>query len=159
MRDTASTSRTPSTPASGTGMTANEIMRRLPHRYPFLMVDRVDAVDAGASIVAIKNVTVNEPYFTGHFPDNPMMPGVMIVESLAQAGGLLFDIGERLCVLALIDRVRFRGVVRPGDQLELRAEALAQLATMGKVKAHAAVAGRVVATAEITYSFVDGGTE
>ncbi|WP_367117570.1 3-hydroxyacyl-ACP dehydratase FabZ [uncultured Microbacterium sp.] len=138
-------------------MTAADIMSRLPHRYPFLMVDRVDELVPGSSIAAIKNVTVNEPYFTGHFPGNPIMPGVMILEALAQAGGLLFDIGDRLCVLARIDMVRFRGVVRPGDRLTLTAEPLAHLASMGKVRATATVAERAVASADISYSFVEGG--
>jgi len=138
-------------------MTAAGIMSRLPHRYPFLMVDRVDELIPGSSIAAIKNVTVNEPFFTGHFPGNPIMPGVMILEALAQAGGMLFDTGDRLCVLARIDMARFRGVVRPGDRLTLTAETLAQLATMGKVRARAAVDERAVASAEISYSFVEGG--
>lgn len=135
----------------------NEIMQRLPHRYPFLMVDRVNDLVAGESIVALKNVTVNEPYFTGHFPENPIMPGVMILEALAQTGGLLFDIGERLCVLARIDNVKFLGAVRPGDQLVLRADALATMTTMGKVRAHATVHNTTVATAEISYNFLEGG--
>jgi|APHig2749369809_1036254.scaffolds.fasta_scaffold01586_4 3-hydroxyacyl-[acyl-carrier-protein] dehydratase len=139
-------------------MTAAGIMSRLPHRYPFLMVDRVDELVPGSFIVAIKNVTVNEPYFTGHFPGDPVMPGVMILEALAQAGGLLFDIGDRLCVLARIDMVRFRGVVRPGDRLTLTAESLGQLASMGKVRATATVDERAVASADISYSFVEGGS-
>jgi 3-hydroxyacyl-[acyl-carrier-protein] dehydratase len=140
-----------------TSVSTTEIMQRLPHRYPFLMVDRVDALVPGVSIAALKNVTANEPYFTGHFPENPIMPGVMIVEALAQAGGLLFEIGERLCVLARIDNVKFRGIVRPGDQLVLEAEALATMSAMGKVRAKASVDEKIVVTAEITYSFIDGG--
>ncbi|TFD19306.1 3-hydroxyacyl-ACP dehydratase FabZ [Cryobacterium sp. TMS1-13-1] len=138
-------------------VSTSEIMQRLPHRYPFLMVDRVDALASGVSIAAVKNVTANEPYFTGHFPENPIMPGVMIVEALAQAGGLLFDIGERLCVLARIDNVKFRGIVRPGDQMILEAEALATMSAMGKVRSKASVEGRIVVTAEITYSFIERG--
>jgi 3-hydroxyacyl-[acyl-carrier-protein] dehydratase len=136
---------------------AHEIMSRLPQRYPFLMVDRVLSITSGESIVAVKNVTANEPYFTGHFPSNPVMPGVMILEALAQTGGLLFDIGDRLCVLARIDGVRFRGLVRPGDSMELCAEAVGRLAAMGKVRAKAIVASRTVVTAEISYSFIDRG--
>lgn len=139
-------------------LSANEIMQHLPHRYPFLMVDRVDAIAPGESITAVKNVSVNEPYFAGHFPENPIMPGVMIVEAMAQTGGLIFDIGNRLCVLARIDKVRFRGTVRPGDQLILRAEAIASMTAMGKVRSWAEVDEKTVVSAEITYSFVQGGT-
>jgi len=147
----------PGTPSPAL-VTASQIMKRLPHRYPFLLLDRVEELVPGARIVAIKNVTTNEPYFAGHFPGNPIMPGVMIIEALAQAGGLLFDIGERLCVLARIDVARFRGVVRPGDQLVLTADNLAQLASMGKVRATATVGGHTVASAEISYSFVAGAS-
>jgi 3-hydroxyacyl-[acyl-carrier-protein] dehydratase len=131
-------------------------MHRLPQRYPFLMIDRVLSIIPNELVIAVKNVTVNEPYFTGHFPGNPVMPGVMIVEALAQAGGLLFDIGDLLCVLARIDRVRFRGIVRPGDTIELRAELVAQRASMGKARTRAVVGASTVATAEISYSFIDG---
>lgn len=136
-------------------VTASQIMERLPHRHPFLLLDRVDELVPDVRIVAIKNVTINEPYFAGHFPGNPIMPGVMIIEALAQTGGLLFDIGARLCVLARIDAARFRGVVRPGDRLILTADNLARRASMGKVRAAASVDGRTVASAEISYSFVE----
>lgn len=138
--------------------TAVDIMSRLPHRYPFLMLDRIDELVPGTSVRAIKNVTVNEPYFTGHFPGNPVMPGVMILEAMAQAGGQLFEIGDRLCVLARIDAVRFRGVVVPGDRIVLEAQAVATLASMGKVTATASVDERTVASADITYSFIERRT-
>ena len=100
------------------------IMKYLPHRYPFLLIDRIVACTPGESITAIKNVTANEPFFQGHFPGNPVMPGVLIIEAMAQAGGVLShlsvaDLNPRpLYVLASVDDVRFRRTVGPGDQLE-----------------------------------------
>lgn len=142
---------------SGT-TTTRDLMARLPHRYPFLLIDRIEELDPGTSVRAIKNVTVNEPHFAGHFPGNPIMPGVLILEAMAQAGGQLFDIGDRLCVLARIDIVRFRNAVIPGDRLILDARAIATLASMGKVEATATVDDRIVASADITYSFLEGRT-
>ena len=110
-------------------MDVKEITEFLAHRYPFLLVDRVLEVIPGESIRCIKNVTINEPHFTGHFPDNPIMPGVLIIEALAQATGLLGfrTMGEKpqnnmLYILAGVNKVKFRRQVVPGDQLELRAE-------------------------------------
>jgi 3-hydroxyacyl-[acyl-carrier-protein] dehydratase len=106
-----------------------EVMRRLPHRYPFLLVDRVLEIKSGESIVALKNLTINEQFFQGHFPGNPVMPGVLMLEALAQAAGLLAFITENVYpdevtqfYFAGIDEVRFRKIVRPGDQLILKAK-------------------------------------
>jgi len=105
-----------------------EVMRRLPHRYPFLMIDRVLDYQKGKSIVALKNITINEEFFQGHFPGNPVMPGVLMLEALAQAAGMLAFITEDVYpdevgqfYFAGIDEVRFRKPVRPGDQLILKA--------------------------------------
>jgi beta-hydroxyacyl-ACP dehydratase FabZ len=105
------------------------ILEYLPHRYPFLLIDRVIEFEEKKRIVAIKNVTINEPFFTGHFPGNPVMPGVLIVEALAQAGGVLclYSMGVKnhgLVYLMGLDKVKFRMPVYPGDQLQLEVEAL-----------------------------------
>jgi 3-hydroxyacyl-[acyl-carrier-protein] dehydratase len=110
-------------------MEIREILRYLPHRFPFLLIDRVVSIDTGKSIVALKNVTVNEPFFVGHFPHHPVMPGVLIVEALAQAAAILsFKTMDRLpdpnsiYYFAGIDRARFKRPVVPGDQLELKVQ-------------------------------------
>lgn len=103
----------------------DEIFERLPHRYPFLLLDRAEAYVAGGSIVGIKNVTVNEPFFPGHFPGNPVMPGVLIIEAVAQAGALLMsktldaDVSKTAIYFMGVDKVRFRRPVRPGDTLRM----------------------------------------
>src|SRR5215475_8785976 len=107
-----------------TGMDIHEILKILPHRYPLLLIDRVLELQRKERIVAIKNVTINEPFFTGHFPDFPVMPGVLIVEAIAQAGGALLlteveDHQKKLIFFTGIERARFRRPVSPGDQLRL----------------------------------------
>ena len=137
-------------------MEVEEIKKFLAHRYPFLLVDRVLEVEAGKSIRCIKNVTINEPHFTGHFPDAPIMPGVLIIEALAQATGLLgFKTMEKepqdnmLYILVGVDKVKFRKQVVPGDQLELRAELVKQKGKIWKFSTEALVDGKRVANADI----------
>ena len=136
-------------------MAIREIFNYLPHRYPFLMVDRVISCERGKSIVAIKNVTSNEPYFQGHFPGNPVMPGVMIVESLAQAAGILSFLTVKhdpnrnlLYYLVGVDRARFKKPVIPGDQLRLDVTMGGMVRGIAKFVGVATVAETVVAEAE-----------
>ena len=131
------------------------ILERLPHRFPFLMVDRVLDVVPGKSIVAIKNVSINEAHFQGHFPEHPVMPGVLILEALAQAGGLLayesVAADERISILYLvgIEESRFKQIVRPGDQLTLRVELDKHRRNLWRFIAVAEVDGKPVAEAQI----------
>jgi 3-hydroxyacyl-[acyl-carrier-protein] dehydratase len=135
------------------------IMQRLPHRYPFLLIDRVIRLTAGDEIVALKNVTMNEPFFQGHFPAKPVMPGVLIVEALAQAGGVLASEsrgpekrGEIIYFMGM-DAVRFRRPVVPGDQLVLEAKVLKMRARVAKMAGRALVGDQLVAEAELMASF------
>jgi 3-hydroxyacyl-[acyl-carrier-protein] dehydratase len=137
----------------------NQIRQALPHRYPFLLVDRIlEVSEDGKRAVAIKNVTANEPFFQGHFPDNAIMPGVLIVEALAQAGGaaLLGSLGRegKLAMLAGLDGFRFRRPVVPGDTLRLEVELTRMRGPIGKVQARALVDGEVAAEGEITFAIV-----
>jgi len=131
-----------------------EIIRRLPHRYPFLLVDRVDELVDGERIVAVKNVTANEPFFAGHFPGHPIMPGVLICEALVQAGGLLASCSkdglpaDHAVVLAGLEHVRFRRPVVPGDSLRLEVELIHKRRPLWKMKGKAKVDGQVAAEAE-----------
>ena len=136
-------------------------MELLPHRYPFLLVDRVTNVEPGASLSAIKNVTVNEPFFQGHFPGQPIMPGVLILEAMAQATGLLAFSGmvdahkSSLYMLVGIDKARFRGQVVPGDQLQLEISLKRTMRGIGMFDCQALVDGKVVAEAEMMCSSQD----
>ncbi|HET7301350.1 MAG TPA: 3-hydroxyacyl-ACP dehydratase FabZ [Oleiagrimonas sp.] len=133
------------------------IQRLLPHRYPFLLVDRVLELEMGKRIAAIKNVTINEPFFQGHFPGHPVMPGVLIVEALAQAAGVLFQLsassddnnGSSLYYLVKIDKARFTAMVVPGDQLRLEVNLKRLLRGMGLFEARALVDGNEVASCEL----------
>ncbi|MGA9852380.1 MAG: 3-hydroxyacyl-ACP dehydratase FabZ [Gammaproteobacteria bacterium] len=132
------------------------IMKQLPHRYPFLLVDRVLDCKPGVSLTAVKNVTINEPFFPGHFPHRPVMPGVLILEALAQATGLLAfaTIGHspepnELYYFVGIDNARFKKPVEPGDQMLLKVEYLWDKRGIWKFKARAEVDGRVVTEAEL----------
>lgn len=137
-------------------MNVNDIMSYLPHRYPFLLVDKVLECTPGESVVVLKNVTVNEPCFTGHFPENPVMPGVLILEALAQASGILaiktndeIPGANRLYYFMGIDKARFRKVVRPGDQLILKVDMIKAARDIYKTWAVAEVDGEVVAEAQL----------
>jgi len=143
-------------------MDVTEIRRFLAHRYPFLLIDRVTQFESGKSLTGFKNVTINEPFFNGHFPDQPIMPGVLIIEAMAQATGLLGfrTMGEEpqddmLYILVGVDKVKFRKQVVPGDQLELRAEVLRQKGRMWVFKTEARVDGEVAAMAEIKCAAVE----
>ena len=138
-------------------MDIHKILKQLPHRYPFLLVDRVLEIDKGKSIKALKNVTINEPFFEGHFPHRPVMPGVLMLEALAQAAGLLaFDTlgagptDDMVYYFAGIDGARFKRPVEPGDQLILEVELLRMKAGIFKFKARALVAGELAVEAELT---------
>ncbi|HIM57936.1 MAG TPA: 3-hydroxyacyl-ACP dehydratase FabZ [Gammaproteobacteria bacterium] len=137
-------------------MNIQDVKNYLPHRYPFLLIDRVLELEIGKSLVAIKNVTYNEPQFTGHFPDQPIMPGVMIVEALAQATGILAfksEVGKpidgQIYMLVGIDKVRFKRMVEPGDQLRLEVEVMTVKRGIWKFKCQAIVDGKVVTKAEL----------
>lgn len=135
------------------------VMDILPHRYPFLMIDRVVELEPGVRAVAIKNVSVNEPQFTGHFPGRPLMPGVLIVEALAQVAGVIMLQIEvfrgKIALFAGIDGVRFRRPVQPGDQLRLTAEILKIRGTIGRVRVKAHVDGDLVTEGELLFALVD----
>ncbi len=132
-----------------------EILACLPHKFPFLLVDRIKEVDPGKSVVAIKNVTINEPFFQGHFPEEPVMPGVLILEAMAQAGAMMLltlpELRGTISLLTTIEKARFRHPVVPGDQMIIYAEMGRRRGKMGKVHAHADVDGQTVAEAEIGF--------
>jgi UDP-3-O-[3-hydroxymyristoyl] N-acetylglucosamine deacetylase/3-hydroxyacyl-[acyl-carrier-protein] dehydratase len=135
------------------------VQRILPHRYPMLLVDRVIEIDGDRRAVGIKNVTINEPFFHGHYPRQPIMPGVLIIEALAQLGGLLLSRNlehtGKVAVLLSLDRVKFRRPVTPGDQLLLEAENVRVKSRIGQVFCRAHVAGDLVAEASIRFMLVD----
>jgi len=134
---------------------AADIMRIIPHRYPFLLIDRVVELEPGKRVVAIKSVTANEPQFTGHFPDRPIMPGVLMVEALAQAGAVavlsLPEYRGKLALFAGIDDCRFRRTVLPGDQLLLKVELEKLRGMFGRARAVASVDGEVAVEATISF--------
>jgi 3-hydroxyacyl-[acyl-carrier-protein] dehydratase len=131
----------------------------LPHRYPFLLIDRVIAIERKKRIVAIKNVTVNEPFFVGHFPGYPIMPGVLMVEAIAQAGGALLlteipDRDQKLMVFTGIERAKFRKPVTPGDQLRVEVDVLAWRTTAVKMQGNVFVADKLACEAVVTCQLV-----
>ncbi len=136
--------------------TVQEIMRLLPHRYPFLLLDRIVEFEPGRRIVGLKNVTINEPFFTGHFPGHPIMPGVLIIEALAQVGGFLalkaMENEAKIAYFAGIDNCKFRRPVLPGDQLRLECTIIAHKGPVWKMHGQATVDGVLAAKADLTAS-------
>ncbi|BEP30228.1 3-hydroxyacyl-ACP dehydratase FabZ [Helicovermis profundi] len=136
-----------------------EIQKILPHRYPFLLVDKILELEVGVKAVGIKNVTFNEPFFQGHFPGNPIMPGVLIVEALAQVGAVaLMSLEEnkgKLAVFAGIDKVRFKKQVIPGDTLRMEVKLEAMRRGIGKGQAIAYVDGKVACKGELMFGIVE----
>ncbi|MEP7351800.1 MAG: 3-hydroxyacyl-ACP dehydratase FabZ [Acidobacteriota bacterium] len=140
-------------------MNIDEIRQILPHRYPMLLVDRIDELEQ-ERVVGIKNVTANEPFFVGHFPDFPVMPGVLIVEAMAQVAGVLVlsqipDRANKLVLLVSVDGAKFRRPVRPGDQLRIEMNVLKRKASIAKMSGTASVNGIVVAEAEVMCKLAD----
>ncbi|MCY3600156.1 MAG: 3-hydroxyacyl-ACP dehydratase FabZ [Gemmatimonadetes bacterium] len=141
-------------------MDVTDILNILPHRYPMLLVDRVLEIEPGQRIVGLKNVSANEPFFAGHFPGRPVMPGVLIIEALAQCGGVLLMSGlqnpeDKVIYFLSVDGVKFRRPVIPGDQLILELDLVQGRAKRGKLKGIARVDGRVVAEATILGQVMD----
>lgn len=132
------------------------IMERLPHRYPFLLIDKIVSCEPGKSIVAVKNVTFNEHHFLGHFPQHPVMPGVLILEAMAQAAGVLVwesvapDKRNYILYLAGVEKSRFRKPAVPGDRLDITVELIVQRRSLWRFDAKTEVAGELIASAEIT---------
>jgi len=137
----------------------NQIQQILPHRYPFLLIDRIIALETGKRVTAIKSVTMNEPYFAGHFPGHPVMPGVLVVEAMAQAGGLLimreFKPNSKLVLFTGIDKCKFRKQVTPGDQLRIEVEVLAFRRNVGRMQGAAYVGDQLACEAELSCVVID----
>lgn len=136
-----------------------EIQKIIPHRYPFLLVDKIIELELGSKAVGIKNVTANEPFFQGHFPGNPLMPGVLIVEAMAQVGAItvkaLEENKDKLAVFAGIDKLRIKKQVRPGDTLRMEVELISMKRGIGKANAVAYVDGEVACKGTLTFALVD----
>ena len=133
----------------------NSIKKIIPHRYPFLLIDRIINFEQGKFIIGIKNVTINEEFFNGHFPDHPVMPGVLIIEALAQTGAVLVlmkpENKGKIAFFAGIDNVRFKRQVVPGDQLKLEIEVIKLKSSVGKCNAKATVDGELVCQGELMF--------
>ncbi len=135
-----------------------DIQKILPHRYPFLLVDRIIELEEGKKAVGIKNVTINEPFFQGHFPGNPIMPGVLIVEAMSQVGAVAILSKEeyrgKLAVFAGIEKMKFRKQVIPGDTLTMEAELTALKMGIGKAKVSAKVGDKIAAEGEVMFAII-----
>jgi 3-hydroxyacyl-[acyl-carrier-protein] dehydratase len=149
-------------PDGGDNLTLDiqDILRILPHRFPLLLVDRIIHITRTKRIVAIKNVTINEPFFAGHFPEHPIMPGVLVVEAMAQAGAVLLLIeipkrDDKLLVFTGIERARFRRPVTPGDQLRIEVDVLAWRGTAGRMQGKAYVGDKLACEAIVTCRLVN----
>ena len=145
---------------SQTTLDIRGILEVLPHRYPFLLVDRIISMEENKRVVGIKNVTANEPFFPGHFPGNPIMPGVLILEAMAQVGAVLLlrsvpDRDRKVVYFAGIDQARFRRPVIPGDQLRFEVEVLKMRARTARLRGQAFVGDELAAEAELLSSMVD----
>lgn len=140
-------------------LNVDEIKKIIPHRYPFLLVDKIVELEEGKKAVGIKNVTVNEPFFQGHFPDYPLMPGVLIVEAMAQVGAVAMMTVEenkgKLGVFTGIDKVRFRKEVRPGDTLKIEVEMINMRRGIGKAEAKAYVGDELACSGTLMFALVD----
>ena len=141
-------------------LTIQQILKLLPHRYPMLLVDRILEIEEGKRVVGLKNVTANEPFFQGHFPGAPVMPGVLIVEAMAQCSAIIFlldlpDREKKLFMFGGVDKARFRKPVVPGDQLIMECEVLQRRSSTARVKGVARVNGNVVADAEMLSVMTD----
>lgn len=143
----------------------SEILKRIPHRYPFLLVDRAEDYEPYASITGIKNVTFNEPYFQGHFPGNPVMPGVLMIEAIAQSGAVLMsksldaNVEGKTIFFASVDNCRFRHPVRPGDVIRMPVEVVRHRGNLFKFQGKATVNGKLAAEVEFTAMVVETPVE
>ncbi len=148
-----------SDPVSPESIDIREIMKLLPHRYPFLLVDKILSMEMGKEIVGLKNVTINEPFFQGHFPEQPIMPGVLILEGMAQVGGVMAfcdqpeNVGRKVLFFAGIDKARFRRPVVPGDQIIYTLTLKKRKRSVSIMEGVATVNGEVAAQAELMSSF------
>jgi 3-hydroxyacyl-[acyl-carrier-protein] dehydratase len=147
-------------PAEQASLDLQHILTILPHRYPFLLIDRITELVRTKRIVALKNVTVNEPFFQGHFPNFPIMPGVLVVEAMAQAGGVLLltefpDREQKLLLFTGIERAKFRRPVTPGDQLRIEVDVKAWRGSAGRMQGKAYVDGKLACEATITCRLLD----
>lgn len=136
-----------------------EVQKLIPHRYPFLLVDKIIELEEGTKAVGIKNVTINEPFFQGHFPGNPLMPGVLIVEAMAQVGAVtvmtLEENKDKLAVFTGIDKIRFKKQVRPGDTLRMEVELITMKRGIGKANAVAYVGDKIACKGTLMFGLVD----